>query len=96
MIEFNEKDRKIARSLVKDPNTVAFLEKLFAPDDGTAASVLELGSELPKNLVVLDDEKYGRLMKVIYFAREMNKGCISTLKQLGSTRERTPRPNAPR
>lgn len=79
MSTFSDDERAIAQQLCKSQATVAFLTKLFTPDTEPTEEVLA------KNVVALDDAKYGRLMKVLYLSRLSFEKKMDTLKLLGRT-----------
>jgi hypothetical protein len=73
----NEKRKRLATQIANDPNMLTFLEEMFIPE----YSALHSSSE--KNILALDDEQYGRAMKLFYLKREENRAVFETIKSLG-------------
>ena len=73
-----EKRARCAAQIAKDPNMLAFIEEMFLPE----YSVLHGTTE--KNILALDDEQYGKAMKLFYLKREENRLAIEKIKQIGS------------
>lgn len=90
MISFTDDDRALARNLAKSPETMAFLTRVFAPEDEPAEV------ELAKNVAALDDAEYGRLMKVIYITKQSFRTKLALLKKLGSGSDEPSGPKAPK
>lgn len=90
MSDFTPEDRIAARNLIKSPDTVALLEKVFTPD------VEPMEIELAKNVAALDDAEYGRLMKTVYLTKASFKLKMAQLKKLGSGTDAPTGPKAPK
>jgi hypothetical protein len=90
MSDFTPEDRIAARNLVKSPDTLAFLERLFCPEVET------MEVELGKNVAALDDAEYGRLMKSVYLTKASFKLKMQQLKKLGAGGDTPPPRQAPR
>lgn len=58
---WNDDERQIAASFVKNPEILAFLKKVYCPDRSS------LRAKLEEN-ILLTDEQYGQLMKAIALA----------------------------
>ena len=84
-----DKRTRIATQIANDPNMLAFLEEIFIPE----YSVLHGSTE--RNIVALDDEQYGKAMKLFYLKREENRLAIEQIKQIGKKSETKGRTNAP-
>jgi hypothetical protein len=89
-MNFTDEDRKVAQELCKSPTTLAFLEKLFTPDEEPAEK------ELAKNVAALDDAEYGRMMKALYLMRTSFQLKLDQLKALGREPKGKAGPRAPR
>ena len=74
-----EKRTRCAVQIANDPNMLAFIEEMFLPE----YSVLHGTTE--KNILALDDEQYGKAMKLFYLKREENRLAIEKIKQIGKT-----------
>jgi len=74
-----EKRTRCAVQIANDPNMLAFIEEMFLPE----YSVLHGTTE--KNILALDDEQYGKAMKLFYLKREENRLAIEQIKQIGKT-----------
>jgi len=72
-----EKRTRCAVQIANDPNMLAFIEEMFLPE----YSVLHGTTE--KNILALDDEQYGKAMKLFYLKREENRLAIEKIKQIG-------------
>jgi len=73
---WSEREIAIAKSLT-EPDVAAFLQKVFV------GIVTMDGKEvLEKNIVALNDEEYGKLMKIHYLAKEENKKKLALIKQI--------------
>lgn len=89
-MEFSEHEIAVMRS-ISDPETMALLKKIFI--DMPSANF----TELTKNIVVLDNERYGELMKVIYLTKKDNQSRINFIKsQTKEKAEKTVKPLAPK
>jgi len=84
-----EKRTRCAVQIANDPNMLAFIEEMFLPE----YSVLHGTTE--KNILALDDEQYGKAMKLFYLKREENRLAIEKIKQIGKKSETKGRTNAP-
>ena len=84
-----DKRTRIATQIANDPNMLAFLEEIFIPE----YSVLHGTTE--KNILALDDEQYGKAMKLFYLKREENRLAIEKIKQIGKKSETKGRTSAP-
>lgn len=60
---WNDQERQIAAALLKNPETMAFLKKVYCPDRSAVRNELETH-------VLLDDVQYGQLMKVLLIAEK--------------------------
>ncbi len=72
---WSEREINIAKQL-QEPATLAFLRKVFV-DIAT-----NKGEVLASNLVALDDAEYGRMMKVVYLAKEENKAKLNLIAKV--------------
>ena len=81
-MEFTEHEISVMKGL-SDPETLALLKKIFI--DMPSANYVEL----TKNIVALDDDAYGRLMKVKYLSEKDNKSRIEFIVK--ATKEKTER-----
>ncbi len=89
-MEFTEQEISTMKGL-SDPETIALLKKIFI--DMPSANF----AELKKNIVALDNEKYGELMKIQYFTEKDNKSRIEFIVKATKQRdEKKTRPHAPR
>ena len=68
---------------------IEFLEVMFIPDYST----LHTSSE--KNILALDDEHYGKAMKLFYLKKEENRQAIEEIKTLGKRVSPKGSPQAP-
>jgi len=84
-----EKRTRCAVQIANDPNMLAFIEEMFLPE----YSVLHGTTE--KNILALDDEQYGKAMKLFYLKREENRLAIEKIKQIGKKSETKGRTSAP-
>lgn len=75
MSNWTEREKIIAKQLV-EPETLAFLNKIFVNTKTNANSVYE------GKIVDLDDAQYGRLMKVLYLTNEENKARINLIHKI--------------
>ena len=87
---YTEQERLIAKSLT-EPDTFAFLTKVF-----TSEVYDKAGNEVRKNVVALDDAEYGRLMKVVYLAKEDSKNRLNAIKVIARDQSVKPVAIAPR
>jgi len=84
-----EKRTRCAVQIANDPNMLAFIEEMFLPE----YSVLHGTTE--KNILALDDEQYGKAMKLFYLKREENRLALDTIRQIGKKATPKDRNNAP-
>jgi ssDNA-specific exonuclease RecJ len=79
---WTERDKLIAKALT-EPDTLAFLKKIFVD--------LQMvnGKEIEKNVVALDDAEYGRMMKVIYLAKQEGAARINLITKIASDPKET-------
>jgi hypothetical protein len=73
----NEKRKRLAVQIANDPNMLTFLEEMFMPEYSA------LHKETEKNILALDDEQYGKAMKLFYIKRTENKAVFENIKALG-------------
>ena len=73
----DEKRKRLAIQIANDPNMLTFLEEMFIPE----YSVLHGTTE--KNILALDDEQYGKAMKLFYLKREDGRLAIEQIKRMG-------------
>ena len=73
-----DKKKRLAAIIANDPNMLTFLEEMFIPEYSS------LHSETEKNILALDDEQYGKAMKLFYVKRNENKAAIEEIKRLGA------------
>lgn len=75
---WTNKERGIAKSLL-EPDTMAFITKVFVD-----LKVAGVDTDLEKN-ILLDNDKYGELMKVVHLVGKENKHRINLIKQAAQT-----------
>tara|TARA_R110000850_G_scaffold21518_1_gene63379 strand:- start:65 stop:334 length:270 start_codon:yes stop_codon:yes gene_type:complete len=78
-MEFTEHEVSVMKGIA-DEETLALLKKIFV--DMPSANYVEL----TKNIVGLDNEKYGELMKVVYLAKKDNLARIDIIKKATRTK----------
>lgn len=76
---WSQREISIAQQL-QAPDVLAFLRKIFV-DIAT-----NKGEELAKNVVALDDAEYGRIMKVVFLAKEENKAKLNLIAKVAHTK----------
>lgn len=76
---WTERDITVAKTLV-DPETLAFLRKVFIETHTSNGDVLE------KNIVALDNERYGELMKVLHLTKQESKAKIDLIQKIAKTK----------
>ena len=74
-----EKRQRCASILTKDPEMVQFLYEMFAPDKS------KLRNETEKNVLALNDEDYGRAMKVLFMTEAHFLSVLAEIKQIAGT-----------
>jgi hypothetical protein len=74
---WSEREITIAKQL-QEPSTLAFLRKIFVE------TATNKGEVLASNVVALDDAEYGRIMKVVYLAKEENKAKINLIAKISN------------
>ena len=74
---WSEREIAIAKQL-NEPNTKAFLTKVFVE------LATNKGEVLASNVVALDDAEYGRIMKVVYLAKEENKAKLNLIAKVSN------------
>lgn len=74
-MEWTEREISLAKTL-QEPDMQAFLRKVFTEIKTSN------GEELQKNIVALDDAKYGRLMKVHYLSSVENKAKLNLIAKI--------------
>jgi len=72
-----DKRTQLAVQIANDPNMLAFLAEMFVPEYSALHSTTE------KNILALDDEQYGKAMKLFYLKREENTAAIETIQRMG-------------
>ena len=72
-----DKRKQIATQIANDPNMLAFLEEMFMPEYSP------LHKDVEKNIIALDDEQYGKAMKLFYLKREENRLAMDEIERLG-------------
>lgn len=75
---WTEREIAIAKSL-QEPDTFAFITKIF-----TELKTVDGLEVLEMNIVALDDEEYGKLMKIHYLSKVENKKKLGLIKQIAS------------
>jgi len=84
-----DKRKAAAIQIANNPNILAYLQEMFVPE----YSALHNASE--KNILALDDEQYGKAMKLFYIKRTENQAAIDEMKLLGHKTTGKPRNSAP-
>lgn len=84
-----DKKKRLATQIANDPNMLTFLEEMFVPEYSA------LHRETEKNILALDDEMYGRAMKLFFVKRTENKAVLETIKQMGKKAVGKGNPSAP-
>ena len=72
-----DKKKRLATQIANDTNMLAFLEEMFVPEYSA------LHKETEKNILALDDENYGKAMKLFYVKRKENLAVIEEIKLMG-------------
>lgn len=78
---WTDREIEIAKSLIIE-DVQLFLKKVFV--DIKTMDGLEV---LEKNIVALNDEDYGKLMKIHYLAKEENKKKLALIKQIANRKK---------
>jgi hypothetical protein len=86
---WTDEERQIAAALLKNPETMAFLKKLYCPD----RSVVRL--ELETN-VLLGDEQYGQVMRSLAIAEKHFITQHANIAKIAARETTTKTPIAPR
>lgn len=81
--------KRTAIQIANDPNMLAFLEEMFVPEYSA------IHKETAKNILALDDEQYGKAMKLFYVKRKEGLEAIETIKQMGKKSVGKGNPSAP-
>lgn len=74
---YTEQETAIAQNLVKNDETMKFIQKLFQPDR------TKVRQELEKNVAALSDEDYGRAMKALVLSEAHFATQFAELLRLG-------------
>ena len=78
-MQWTETDRANALTLM-EPSMLEFITKIFVKSQVSGGK--DLKEVLKKNIAALDDDEYGRLMKVVYLTSEENKHRLNLIKQI--------------
>jgi hypothetical protein len=87
---WTEQEKLIAKTLC-EPDVYALLTKLFTHPNFDISE-----QEVSKNVVALDNEKYGELMKVAYMVKQDNLNRLKVLKTISATPSGRPIAIAPK
>jgi len=74
-MEWTEQERKLARELIQ-PGMKEFIHKVFVEIK------TQNGEELKKNIVALDNARYGEIMKVLYLTEKENKAKLQLINAI--------------
>lgn len=86
--EWTEEERQIAASFIKNPETLAFLYKLYCPERSKVRLELE-------NNIGLPNEQYGSIMKSLAIAEKHFAVCHANLKLIAAKETTESSPIAP-
>lgn len=85
---WDETERKIAADLLKNPEIMAFLKKVYCPDRSAIRAELE-------GFVAMPDETYGQLMRSLALAEKHFANRHAEIKRIADREPSTRSPIAP-
>lgn len=83
----NENDKKLLEQLGEE--TINAIGKLFCPDRSA------IRAETEKNILALNDEDYGKAMKVLFVSETHFKDCMEKLRLISKKTSKNKSPIAP-